>query len=343
MGLACGWLSSGCENDSSILTTRLPLHGSPLTVFTLITLTWAFEALLGYPRGLFDKIGHPVSWMGRLVEILDHRWNLPNDSSTLQKRKGATTVIVIVGASVLVAIAITAALPDTFAGLCLQALLASSLLASRSLFAHVLAVSRPLEAGHLGGARSALGMIVGRDTAALDEPAMARASLESLAENASDGVIAPLFWGVMFGLPGMVAYKAINTLDSMIGHRSKRYLHFGWFAARLDDVANWLPARLSGCLFCLASARLASFSVMHRDARRHRSPNAGWPESALAGGLGIRLSGPRRYADSVSDEPWLNAEARDPVAADVRRGLWLYGRAMVLSAILLMTLAAWAH
>jgi adenosylcobinamide-phosphate synthase len=183
-------------------------------------------------------------------------------------------------------------------------------------------------------------MIVGRDPARLDAAGLARAALESLAENASDGVVAPLFWGALLGLPGIAAYKAINTLDSMIGHRSPRHAAFGRVAARLDDAANLVPARLTGLLIALASGRpRAGLRVMARDARHHRSPNAGWPEAAMAGALGVRLSGPRIYAESVADEPLLNAGARDPAPGDVRRGLAVYLRATALAAAALAALA----
>jgi adenosylcobinamide-phosphate synthase len=185
-------------------------------------------------------------------------------------------------------------------------------------------------------------MIVGRDPSRLDGAGIARAATESLAENASDGVVAPLFWGAVAGLPGIAAYKAINTLDSMIGHRTPRHEAFGWASARIDDVANLIPARLTGLAFAVVSGRMgAAMACMVRDARRHRSPNAGWPEAAMAGGLGIRLSGPRVYADRVADEPWLNSSAPDPGPGDLGRALALYRRALALCAVLLLVLAVW--
>jgi adenosylcobinamide-phosphate synthase len=212
--------------------------------------------------------------------------------------------------------------------------------ALRSLHDHVAAVARPLELGELEAARSAVSRIVGRDPASLDEAGIARASIESLAENTSDGVIAPLLWGAIFGLPGIVGYKTINTLDSMIGHRTPRHEAFGWAAARIDDVANFIPARLTGLLFALLSTRpTVALSCMMSDARRHRSINAGWPEAAMAGALGVQLSGPRIYHRKLTDEPWLNASARDPLAADIGQGLKLYGRAMLLTAAALVVLA----
>jgi adenosylcobinamide-phosphate synthase len=205
--------------------------------------------------------------------------------------------------------------------------------ALRSLHDHVAAVSAPLQAGDLAGARVAVSQIVGRDPATLDEAGIARAAIESLAENTSDGVMAPLFWGALFGLPGIIGYKAINTLDSMIGHRTVRHEAFGWASARIDDLVNLVPARLTGLLFVLVAPRRSeAMACMLRDARRHRSINAGWPEAAMAGALGVRLSGPRVYHGGMADEPWLNGAARDPLAADVVGGLAIYVRAMTVLA-----------
>lgn len=188
-----------------------------------------------------------------------------------------------------------------------------------------------MQSGDIVAARAAVAQIVGRDPAALDEAGIARAAIESLAENASDGIVAPVLWGALFGLPGIIGYKAINTLDSMIGHRTIRHEAFGWTAARIDDFANFIPARLTSLLFMVLTTRPSNaLSCMARDANRHRSINAGWPEAAIAGALGVRLSGPRIYHGNIADEPWLNEGARDPLAADIRQGLMLYVRAMVL-------------
>lgn len=214
--------------------------------------------------------------------------------------------------------------------------LAWPLVAVRSMYDHVAAVARPLAAGDLGAARVAVSMIVGRDPSVLDSAGVARAALESLAENTSDGIVAPLFWGAVFGLPGIAGYKAINTLDSMIGHRTPRHECFGWASARIDDVVNLIPARLTGVVFAFASGRPGvALRCMWADAGKHRSPNAGWPEAAMAGALGVRMSGPRIYGDRIAQEPWLNGAAVDPQAGDIQRGLRLYLRAMGLLAVLL--------
>jgi adenosylcobinamide-phosphate synthase len=298
------------------------------------------DAVLGWPDGLFARIGHPVTWFGRLIGALDARWNRTRDAAWKRRAAGvAAALIVIVLASGL-ALAVQAAMPQGWGGTVLLGVLAWPFVALRSLHDHVAAVAHPLRSGDVAAARSAVAMIVGRDPANLDEAGIARAAIESLAENTSDGIVAPLFWGVLFGLPGIVGYKAVNTLDSMIGHRTERHEAFGWAAARIDDLANLVPARLTGLLFALVSAHpMDAMSCMARDARRHRSPNAGWPEAAFAGALGVRLCGPRFYHGDLTDEPWLNEAARDPAAVDIARGLKLYCRAMICLAGLLAVLA----
>ncbi len=300
----------------------------------------AIEAALGWPAALHRRIGHPVTWIGALIAALERRLNRPGAAPAARIALGGATTLAVVALAAGAAAAVAALLPGGWPGILLTGLLAAPLVATRSLHDHVAAVARPLAAGDLAGARAAVAMIVGRDPERLDTAGTARAALESLAENASDGVIAPLFWGVALGLPGIAGYKALNTLDSMIAHRSPRYLHFGRIAARADDVANWIPARLTALLIALASPRpRQALATTLRDARRHRSPNAGWPEAAMAGGLGIRLSGPRSYGEGIRDEPWLNAAAPDPAAADLARGLRIYLRAMALAGLILLALA----
>ncbi|CAM5328042.1 Cobalamin biosynthesis protein CobD [Frigidibacter albus] len=289
----------------------------------------ALDIALGWPDRLFRRIGHPVTWLGHVVSALDRRMNRAHRSFRARKLAGLAALLMILALVCLPALLVQCSLPGGLPGALLTGLLAWPLLATRSLHDHVAAVARPLMAGDIADGRRAVSMIVGRNPNHLDGPAIARAATESLAENTSDGIVAPLFWGVLFGLPGIAAYKAINTLDSMIGHRTPRHEAFGWASARLDDGVNLLPARLTGLLFALVSGRpVAALRCMWRDAGRHRSPNAGWPEAAMAGALGIRLSGPRIYDDRVSDEPWLNGEAPDPAPADLRRALGLYRRAM---------------
>lgn len=300
----------------------------------------AVDALMGWPSWLFARIGHPVTWLGRLIGAIDAGWNRASDPPALRRAAGIAGALVVIALSVAIGWALQSLLPAGLTQIALVGVLAWPLVALRSLHDHVAAVANPLQAGDIAAARDAVSRIVGRDPATLDEAGIARAAIESLAENASDGIVAPVLWGALFGLPGILGYKAINTLDSMIGHRSERHQSFGWAAARIDDIANFIPARLTGFLFVLlAPRRSEALSCMMRDARRHRSPNAGWPEAAMAGALRVRLSGPRIYHGSTANEPWLNEGARDPLAADVSAGLTVYRRAMALLAGILAILA----
>jgi adenosylcobinamide-phosphate synthase len=302
-------------------------------------LALAIDAGLGWPERLFHAIGHPVTWLGRLIDFLDAAWNRDSDAPAFRRVCGAAAAL----AAIALAVALAWIVQEELAGwshVAVVGILAWPFVALRSLHDHVAAVARPLELGDNKAARIAVSRIVGRDPDSLDEAGIARASIESLAENASDGVVAPVFWGVIFGLPGIVGYKAINTLDSMIGHRTPRHEAFGWAAARIDDVANFIPARLTGILFALVAAEpRAAVRCMICDGPRHRSINAGWVEAAMAGALGVRLSGPRVYHGEVADEPWLNENARDPRADDIARALKLYRRAMLLLAVLLIVVA----
>jgi adenosylcobinamide-phosphate synthase len=299
------------------------------------------EAAFGWPEALHRRIGHPVTWAGHLIRLTDQQFNRASDSDTARRLRGIGVALGIAGISYGLADLLVALLPGGWMGMVLTGVLAWPLVATRSLHDHVARVARPLAQGDLAGARAAVAMIVGRDPETLDAAGVARAALESLAESTSDGVVAPLFWGALLGLPGMAAYKAINTMDSMIGHLTPRHADFGWAAARIDDVVNLIPARASGLIF-VATARAdwrRALSVMWADAGHHRSPNAGWPEAALAGALDVRLSGPRVYDGKWSADPWVNDGAPDPTPADLARGLALYRGGMALCAALLLVLA----
>jgi len=303
-------------------------------------LALVIDGLAGWPGALYARIGHPVTWLGRLIGALDVRWNRDGDAFARRRLAGMATALLVIMLASVPAMAVQIAIGPGWPRILLIGILAWPLVALRSLYEHVGAVAKPLQAGDVEAARQAVAMIVGRDPARLDDAGIARAAIESLAENTSDGIVAPIFWGALFGLPGIVGYKAVNTLDSMIGHRDARHAAFGWAAARIDDIANLVPARLTGLLFALVSSRVSdALACMWRDARRHRSINAGWPEAAVAGALGVRLCGPRVYHGEPAKEPWLNEDARDPVALDVARALKLYVRAMELFAALLLCLA----
>lgn len=267
----------------------------------MLALGLILDAALGEPEWLWRRVPHPAVLFGRLVDLLDRRMN----AGANRGAKGAVAVL---------ALALAAAVPaamlswDGFGGI-FEVLGAAVLLAQRSLADHVRAVAGGLRVS-LEEGRRAVARIVGRDPETLDRSGVARAAAESAAENFADGVVAPAFWFLVAGLPGMAVYKAVNTADSMIGHRNARYRDFGWAAARLDDVLSWIPSRLAGAAICLAGGGRAAWQVMRRDAGLHRSPNAGWPEAATAASLGIALAGPRSYGGVVTGDPYLNPEGR---------------------------------
>jgi adenosylcobinamide-phosphate synthase len=298
------------------------------------------DALLGWPGFIVAHIGHPVIWLGALIGALDTHWNRATDAAWQRRLAGVAAALLVILVAAGLGFAVQNLMTAAWSRIVVVGILAAPFVATRSLYEHVRAVAQPLGAGDIGAARAAIAMIVGRDVAGLDEAGVARAAIESLAENTSDGIVAPVFWGALFGLPGIIGYKAINTLDSMIGHLSERHRDFGWASARIDDVANLVPARLTGLLFAMVAAQpISALTCMWRDATNHRSINAGWPEAAMAGALGLRLCGPRVYHGELADEPWLNAGAGDPKADDVIRALGLYIRAMICLAGLLVILA----
>jgi adenosylcobinamide-phosphate synthase len=303
---------------------------------TLAFLALLIELMLGYPDWLVRSIGHPVTWMGRLIEALDHKLNHEEDSPTRRRAAGAIAIVALIAVAGLVAYALEHNLSRLPFGLLVLAVLASTLLAQRSLYAHVARVAVALEQDGLEAGRKAVAQIVGRDPEALDESGVARAAIESLAENFSDGVVAPAFWMSVAGLPGAAIYKAINTADSMIGHRTPRHADFGIAAARLDDLVN-LPASRLAAVLIVAAAWFAdrtsaanAWRAVQRDAPHHRSPNAGYPEAAMGGALGLALAGPRRYGGVLVDDATMGDGQRDATAADIRAALALYRSADAL-------------
>lgn len=286
----------------------------------------ALDGAIGWPGALYRRLGHPVGLFARVIELCEARWNRAGQSQVMRRAAGVATVgllILIAGGGAWTMHRLLVTLFGAYAWP-FVALLAWPGLAQRSLADHVAPVAAALDAGNLSAARTAVAMIVGRDTGALDEAGVARAAIESLAESWSDGVAAPLFWLLILGLPGLWMYKAINTADSLIGHREERWRAFGWAAARTDDLLNLAPARLSAVLLCLCGC---GWRIMWRDAGRHASPNAGWPEAAMAGALGLRLGGPTSYDGVTHDKPWIGDGRADATVADIRRGLRLYRRA----------------
>ncbi len=299
----------------------------------LTLLALLIEDAFGYPDWLAQRIGHPVTWIGRLIDVLDLRLNRDGDDPARRRAAGVLALFIIIAITGTAAFLIARGLLFLPFGLVLVAVLASTLLAQRSLYAHVERVATALEDNGLEAARSAVSHIVGRDTAALDEAGVARAAIESLAENFSDAVVAPSFWMLIAGLPGAAIYKAINTADSMIGHRTERHEDFGWAAARLDDLVNLPASRLAallllgGAYFTQGASPARAVDTVKRDASRHRSPNAGCPEAAMAGALGIAIAGPRTYEGVVVDDSWMGNGRSAVTAADIRAALSLYRRA----------------
>ena len=285
-----------------------------LTLFLALLI----DRFVGDPDWVWGRVKHPVVIFGAAVSLGDGWLNRAENSPYQKRRNGFAAIAGLLVLAVFSGLAAVwlCGLFGSF-GFLAQAVIASVFLAQKSLLDHVAAVSRGLKTGGLEGGRPAVSMIVGRDPASLDESGVCRAAIESLAENSSDGVIAPAFWFAVAGLPGLFAYKMLNTADSMIGHMNERYRDFGRASAKLDDVANWIPARLTGLLLIAAGALVAgvdtarrAFGGMLRDARLHRSPNAGWPESAMAGLTGLALAGPRVYKGDIANEPMLNAGGR---------------------------------
>lgn len=301
--------------------------------FAAATLALLAERVFGYPKPLYRQIGHPVEWIGYLLSKLEVALYDSGAEPNQARLRGVAAI-----AALLVIVSIPAVLISTFLstvefGWIIEALLAATLIAHHSLHEHVSATGKGLDISIAEG-RKAVSMIVGRDPAQLDESGVTKAALESLAENTSDGIVAPVLWYALLGLPGIVIYKAINTADSMIGHKSERYIDFGLAAARLDDLVNLPASRLTGLLFVSATAWTdrergkIALQAMWRDAPKHNSPNAGWPEAALAASLGVKFGGPRSYDGSKVDLPWMGEGRETLNRDDIRKGLRLYGTAM---------------
>ncbi|MBC7906576.1 MAG: cobalamin biosynthesis protein [Rhodospirillaceae bacterium] len=308
----------------------------------------AVDAVLGDMPWLFRWLPHPVVVIGRMIGRLDRRLNKPTLPDADRKLRGVVLVALMVTGALAVggAIAFVArAVPHVWL---LEVLVAAILIAQRGLFEHVDDVARALQHNGLEAGRYAVSRIVGRDPQSLDQHGVARAAIESLAENFADAVVAPVFWYVLFGLPGLLLYKTVNTLDSMVGYRNDKYRAFGWASARLDDWLNLVPARLSGLILSLAALFATkgrpwrALRTMVTDSRHHKSPNSGWPEAAMAGALDLALGGPRKYPGLVVDEKWIGAGRARAEVADIDRALHLFSAACLIDAGLVILLM-WAQ
>lgn len=306
-----------------------------MTIWILAALFGALivDRIFGDPPALWARLPHPVVLFGHAITFFDHRLNRDTLAPATRRRNGVAAIVLLLALSVAVGLVLSGLFRALgVAGFVLELLVVAVFLAQKSLGDHVSAVALGLRTDGLEGGRRAVSLIVGRDPLALDEPAVCRAAIESLAENFADGVVAPALWYALAGLPGILAYKMLNTADSMIGHRSDKYRHFGWASARLDDLANWPAARLSSLLIAAAAwvrqgfaVARRSLSVTLRDSGLHRSPNSGWPEAAMAGALDIQLTGPRIYGGERVSEPMINGAGR-PVATvrDIETGVDLF-------------------
>lgn len=295
----------------------------------LAPLALILERWLGYSPRLVAAIGHPVMWFGWVIDYLETRLNTTRRSDWQRRQAGVVALALLLVLVLVVSVAVQQAVRAIPGGFILEVLLATPFLAQKELGRAVRAVAIALRTS-LEAGREAVSHIVGRDPQALDEAGVSRAAIETLAESSCDGVIAPWFWLVVFGLPGIALYKAINTADSMIGHRNARYRDYGWASAKLDDLANWIPARLSAVVITMAcfitphASPSAAWAIARRDARKHASPNSGWSEAAFAGALGFRLGGPRSYDGEVVDLPSFGDSKSMLVGSDILRALVLY-------------------
>jgi adenosylcobinamide-phosphate synthase len=316
----------------------LGLGGHAFDPLILLLMALAVEAAVGDPGFVFRLVRHPVAVIGSAVDWFDRKLNREQRGEMDRAVRGALVVAVVVAASVAIGMGVAWLTHHHDFGVIIEFILLITLLAQRGLYDHVRAVGKALRDEGVESGRAAVAHIVGRDPGFLDAHGVARAALESLAENFADGVVAPVFWYVLFGFPGLLAYKAVNTMDSMIGHKTPRHRAFGFAAARLDDVLNWLPARLAALYLALAACAapaarpLESVRTMLRDAGKHRSPNAGWPEGALAGALGLALAGPRQYSHATVKDPWVGTGTARATPGDIRRGLDLYLIACLVNA-----------
>jgi adenosylcobinamide-phosphate synthase len=295
------------------------------------------EAVIGGLPGLWHRVPHPIALLGRLIAFFDRQLNRETRSAASRRRRGLAVAILLIVLAGLLGWAIQAGARTQPYGWLMELAVIVILLASRSLFDHVRAVITALNTGGLVAGRAAVRHIVGRDVEKLDEYGVARAAIESCAENFSDAVVAPSFWYLLLGLPGLLIYKTVNTMDSMIGYRTPRHQAFGMAAARIDDGMNFIPARLAGLMIVLAAcfapgaSPIRAWRTMWRDHSNHASPNSGWPEAAMAGALGLALAGPRPYHGELKAAPWIGDGMARAMPADIRRALYLYGVACLIS------------
>jgi adenosylcobinamide-phosphate synthase len=326
-----------------------PLYaiGGPVDPLLILLTALVVDGVIGDPPRLWRVIPHPVALIGRAIAACDRKLNRDKRSDIDRRIRGAVTAVVMTLAAILLGIAVTELRRQWHWGAIVEVVLVWSLIAQRSLYDHVRSVAIALEREGLAGGRREVAKIVGRAPDSLDEFGVARAAIESCAENFADGVVAPVFWYLLFGFPGLLACKTINTLDSMIGHRDEHHLEFGMVAARLDDAVMFLPARIAAVLLATATVFVphgrpaTALQVMWRDHGHHRSPNSGWPEAAIAGGLSLSLAGPRQYPGYMAQEKWIGDGRAQATPTDIHRALLAMTAACLLNigAVVLVLLA----
>ncbi|OLY42685.1 adenosylcobinamide-phosphate synthase CbiB [Bartonella apis] len=312
----------------------------------VLLLALLIDRSIGDPDWIWRKVPHPVAAFGAGIKWFETRYNRKSMSSRRRKWYGISALLILLLATFIIGLVIHLLLLELgIAGIIIEALFASTLLAQKSLVDHVGKVEKAFKQGSLIEARNAVSLVVGRETKNLDESAVCRAAIESLAENSSDGVVAPVFWYIILGLPGLFCYKLVNTADSMVGYKNERFKDFGWASARLDDVVNFIPARLTAIIVILTSglfinrkAAAKSLEVVKKDARHHHSPNAGFPECAFAGALDVKLLGPRIYSGKAVDEPFQNESGKMARPVDIYRAIRLFKRSMDVLFLIILVL-----
>ena len=310
-----------------------------MNIALIIFFSVCIDIFFGWPKVLINSIGHPIIWVGKLINFLDLLLNKDSFNPSFRYFFGILTLLTTTILCVFLAISIVNYTNHYKYNFLFLIVLIWPFIAINSMYSHIKDIIDDLERGNIKAARFSTSKIVSRDTESLSEKELIRASLESLSENTSDGIIAPIFWALLFGLPGIVAYKVVNTLDSMIGYKNHKYNYFGWASAKLDDLINYFPARITSILFLIFSKNvLSNFKNLLIDAPKHKSPNAGWPEAAFAYTINVRLSGPRVYDGLTYNEKWVNEYGLEPKLIHLKQSLILFKKVIILLLLLLFTI-----
>ena len=310
-----------------------------MNIALIIFFSVCIDIFFGWPKVVINSIGHPIIWVGKLINFFDLLLNKDSFKPFFRYFFGILTLLITTTFCIFLAVSIVKYTDQYRYDFVFLIILIWPFIAINSMYSHIKDIIDDLEKGHIKAARFSTSKIVSRDTKSLSEKELIRASLESLSENTSDGIIAPIFWALLFGLPGIVAYKVVNTLDSMIGYKNHKYNYFGWASAKLDDLINYFPARITSIIFLIFSKNiLSNFKNLLIDAPRHKSPNAGWPEAAFAYTINVRLSGPRKYDGITYNEQWVNEYGLEPKLIHLKQSLILFKKVIILLLLLLFTI-----